>query len=135
MHDVGVPKMEVVLIPEMPMSGDLPRQCYKKISGSPVLGTCEIQEAQHMSFLKRLRFLRNPRTNVRHQGLLEHSSFCSKIKRLSLLQYPPPLSTQCALDPHKWTQLALNRNVDVAADIIHGLTWSADRQLPPMVYM
>jgi len=64
MHDVGVPKMEVEFIPEMPMSGDLPRLCFKKIGGSPVLGTCESQEAQHMSFLKRLRFLRNPRTKL-----------------------------------------------------------------------
>ena len=124
MHDVGVLKMEVVLIPEMPMSGDLPRQCFKKIGGSPVLGTCESQEAQHMSFLKRLR--KTQEQNVRHQGLLEHSSFYSKIKRLSLLQYPPPLSSQCALDPHKWTQIALNCNVDMAVDIIHGLTWIAE---------
>ena len=37
MHDVGVPKMEFVLIPELPMSGDLARQCFTKVGGSPVL--------------------------------------------------------------------------------------------------
>ena len=30
MQDAGVLEMEVVLIPEMPMSGDLPRLCFKK---------------------------------------------------------------------------------------------------------
>lgn len=64
MQDVGVLEMEVVLIPEMPMSGDLPWLCSKENGGSPVFGTCEIQGAQQMSFLKRLRFLRNPRTKL-----------------------------------------------------------------------
>lgn len=62
MQDAGVLEMEVVLIPEMPMSGDYQGCALKKNDGSPVFGTSEIQGAQHMNFLKRLRFPRNPRT-------------------------------------------------------------------------
>ena len=62
MHDVGVPKMEFVLIPEMPMSGDLPRLCFeKKNGGSPVLGTCESQEAQHYEFFEKAKISMTPK--------------------------------------------------------------------------
>lgn len=100
------------------------------IGGSPVFGTCEIQGAQHMlRFFEKAKISKKPK-NLSHCG---HSSFYSKIKRLSLLQHPPPLSTQCTLDAHRWTQLALNHNVDVSEDIIHGLTWSADQQSLPRI--
>lgn len=39
----------------------------RKIEESPVLRNCEIQSAQHMLFMKKLRFLGRPRTNVRRQ--------------------------------------------------------------------
>ena len=61
MHDVGVPKMEFVLIPEMPMSGNLARQCFKRIGGSPVLGTCESQEAQHYEFFEKAKISMKPK--------------------------------------------------------------------------
>ena len=39
-----------------------------KIEGSPVLWTCEIQCAQHMISMKKLRFSSRPRTKVRRHG-------------------------------------------------------------------
>ena len=39
-----------------------------KIEGSPVLWTCEIQGAQHMISMKKLKFSSRPRTKVRRQG-------------------------------------------------------------------
>ena len=40
----------------------------RKIEGSPVLCTCEIQCAQHMISMKKLRFSSPPRTKVRCHG-------------------------------------------------------------------
>ena len=49
----------------------------RKIEGSPVLWTCEIQCAQHMISMEKQRFSSCPRTKLRchtgHWALLEHS--------------------------------------------------------------
>lgn len=42
----------------------------REIEGSPVLWTCKIQSAQHMIYMKNLRFSSHPRAKFRHQGLL-----------------------------------------------------------------
>ena len=44
------------------------RLCCKKIEGSAMFWTCEIQCAQHMISMKKLRFSNRPRTKVRHHG-------------------------------------------------------------------
>ena len=44
------------------------RLCSVKIESSPVLWTCEIQGAQYMISMKKLRFSSHSRTKVRHQG-------------------------------------------------------------------
>ena len=40
----------------------------RKIEGTPVLWTCKIQGAQHVIFMKNLRFSSRPRAKVRRQG-------------------------------------------------------------------
>ena len=44
---------------------------FGKIEGSPVLWICEIQGAQHMISMKKLRFPICPRIKERYQGPLE----------------------------------------------------------------
>ena len=44
------------------------RLCSVKIESSPVLWTCEIQGAQYMISIKKLRFSSHSRTKVRRQG-------------------------------------------------------------------
>lgn len=64
MHDVGVAKMEFVLIPEMPMSGDLASSALKKLVGAQCFEPVKVRMPSIMSFFEKAKISMKPKNKL-----------------------------------------------------------------------